>query len=419
MTNENETPARTAKRTRFSDDDTVEITQVIPPTIAPTQAASDCVKLAVASHHKSIQSIAIAISKTANTVQSQLRQQAATKARFDDDTFFPRSTRFEFNLTSTKAVMETEEFKTASAAMTETLLAFKKSCKANIATVADLVKKENQKQLKELLTRAITQIATLLLIEHTPSQTNRPVNDFIWHASDNLDESVATKCFTTKKEVSEPALRRALGLADDTPITDQFVIISAERKTLFSVITAKLNPIIRAMFVNSWNAQLAIFDKNDLQAEILKQAKEFTTNDATTATAMEIDSEPTMEPQRIRELIAANVKAEVAKINQQQQRSKQKNPKLAKNISRGASPSPTRASSKNQTVKKPLASALKKKAGKGAQQKNGNESSAKASKQKGKGKGNSDEHNANDSQQGNKKRKAQAQKKKAKKKSTA
>jgi hypothetical protein len=333
MTNENETPARTAKRVRI--DENPQVIQIVPPTLAPSAAAAEFVSAAVASHHKTIQSFAKSISKEYNVLKSISRQQASTQARFADDTFMPRSARINFNLTATATVMETDEFKTAAATMTLATEAYMASCKKAIAGAGEMVIKENKEKTKKLFVRAIDQLSTLLLIEHMPETDVRPTKEFIWYVIDQLNSGMIEACFAKKSIITKNALRHAIGLADDAPTEGQYVVIDQMKNNLFQSAMLRLKPLLQAIFVDSWNCQLTIFKQNDLQAAMVKQAKEFLTEPATKDAAMEVDQEPTVEPKIMSKMIDERVKAALKKQAQTQQRSSERK-QPAKNFSGGA-----------------------------------------------------------------------------------
>jgi hypothetical protein len=391
MTNDNETPARSNKRVRI--DPEPEIIRVENPKQAPTVAAAECVKNAVASHHDRIQSIATAISKTYNSLKSQLKSLAQTQARFTDDTFFPRSARIDFKLTSTKTVMENDEFKTISATVDAATLIYKNACKTAIVSVAKLAEEETKEKIRATLDTAIEQLSTMLLIEALPTHDSRPDKKCIWYVSDNLDATTSEAAFATKVTVKQKALRIALELPEDADTEGKFIQVSANDLATFKTINLKVKAILKAIFVDSWECQLTIYKQTDLDAALTKQAKEFQTVKATEATAMEIESQPTVEPKLMRELIRESVKEQLQKQTQQLSR----NPKqqLAKNGKGGAKPSAS-LKKKNKQGEKPGNETKNPKAG--SHPKKGKGASANAEKKKGKGA--STEHSARASPKG-------------------
>ena len=94
----------------------------------PTDAVKTYLRINAGSLPTSMQTLITECALEFVTLQSKKKQKDDMVSKFDDDAFTPSSTRFNFQLTSSESVMETQEFKTLATECTTHL----KACQAQL-----------------------------------------------------------------------------------------------------------------------------------------------------------------------------------------------------------------------------------------------------------------------------------------------
>jgi hypothetical protein len=336
MTNVEMTPAQPSnKRVRISDQ--VEV-RVINDTIsttetAPSQAARATVETAVASYPEAIRIIALGSSKTFNGLKNKIRTQVQKIDRFDDEHEIPKSAKINFKLTAPPDVMETDEFKSQATLMEAAVETFHKAALQSIVKIADLRLNSDKLKVTSNLTATIRQVCELILLEQNPTSTDPPVSKFAWFVTGKLDGKIFENTFTTRTHIRNELKRN---IDDDTGSTgDSAIVFEAGLNAQFDELEKRVTPIVKAIFVDSWNAQELNLRNKQINIALAKKAKEMQMEKAAEATQMEIDDETPVSAGRIAELI----KEAVQKETKQQQTEMNKLREMlhrSKNFSRGA-----------------------------------------------------------------------------------
>jgi hypothetical protein len=344
MTTRNVTPAKKTKRVRKSQDiqdDDVQVIRVDQAPTAPTIAARDFAKAAVASHPEAIQRIATQLSKTFIALRVQHDQKLTMSEKLNNNAeFIPRSAKVSFKLTGPASVMEEQEFKTLAASMDEKTQAYQKECKNAIHSVAKLVLAQHKIEIQQHFKKALLQLSSLCLLQQAPL-SDPPVKKFAWDVVSDLDPNIFSMTFVTCQRLKNE-LKKEIDDDDATTMADDVnVQITDDEKTLFQKTKPTLKPILSHIFAGAWSRYLEVFTANETTKALDKQAKEFLVTEATAAAATNLDTEPSLAPSRIRELISEGIKSKTSKLQAELQKLKQsanRNPS-AKNSNRGAEPS--------------------------------------------------------------------------------
>ena len=311
MTNENTTPAQPPnKRVHISD--TVEVRVINDSNrtteTAPSQAAQVTVETAVASYPEPIQFIALAASKTFNGQKNKIRTQVQKIDRFDDETEIPRSARIKFKLTAPPDVMETDKFKSQATIMEAAVETFHKQARQSIVTVADLRLNSDKLKVTDTLKTTVIRLCELILLENNPTSTDPPVNKFTWFVTGKMDGKIFENTYTTRDHCKNEIKRH---IDDDTNTTgDNVLVFESGMNVRFTELEKRVVPIVKAIFVDSWNAQEENLRSRQINTALSKKAKEMNMEKAAEATQMEIDDEAPISKGRITELIAEAVKKE-------------------------------------------------------------------------------------------------------------
>jgi hypothetical protein len=336
MTNEDTTPAPPAhKRVRISDNVESRVINDNNRTTetAPSQAARAIVENAVASYPEAIQIIALGSSKTFNGQKNKIRTQVQKIDRFDDETEIPKSARVNFKLTAPPDVMETDEFKRQAQLMEAAVETFHKQARASIVKVADLRLNSDKLQVTDTLMTTIKRICELVLLENNPTSTDPPVSKFAWFVAGTMEGKIFENTFTTRNHIRNELKRN---IDDDNNTTgDSVIIFEAGLNARFTELETRVRPLIKAIFVDSWNAQETNLLEKQKNIALSKKAKEMQMEKAAEATQMEIDDEAPISAGRIAELIAESVKKEL-KQHQTEMNKLRETIKRSKNSSRGA-----------------------------------------------------------------------------------
>ena len=364
MTTQVETPAQpTAKRVRISED--VEILDGPPSKItepAPSKAARLTVELAVASHPEAIQTIALASSKAYNGQKAKIRNQEKTIKRFDDEDKTPGSANIKFTLTAPPEIMENDEFKTLAVQMEKDVKTFQSAAKQAIVAVATLRLEYDRQQVKLTLLEAIRNLCELTLLENNPALKEPPVTKFAWFIVDLMEAKIFEMCLTKRIDVTHKFKRNNDDNMQEDGTQNNNVHISEAETTRFKELAPRVKTVLTAIFVESWNAQIARYRDGEVSRTLAKKAKELLMEKKAEETQMEIDTEMSISVTKIKDLIADAVKkaiktqqGEIQKLHATLQRSNPKNStprNTQKNSHRGANLPPKKTQRAPSTKKK-------------------------------------------------------------------
>jgi hypothetical protein len=403
MTNEDETPLQHPnKRVRINEQDNQVLNDqdnVKPQenAQAPSAASRAALLEAVASHPTAIKDIAESLLKEYITLKNIQRQQANTLARFDDDTWIPRSAKVEFKLSSSTDIMETEDFKTLVTEATTQAKAYQVKAKSLIKSVLSLAIQATKSKFKELMENALFRFGTMILLEDKAYKAEPPTEKFVWHclsmgdfparvfdytstrkaelrgafktrSDDRVIQELSTKNTKDNPTIMDTTTTQMDSDDDLQPLTQQAVVTNQQQNqhfelstaeiALFNKLCARFSNLITALFATSWDKQTIAQGKLDSDRRLKKQAKEFLKGEKSKKVAIDLETEPKAEPKRITELIQQEIGKAHNKLNKKVDRVVQQVNRSAKNSPRGANqrqqprpvqqrqPSPTSASSK-------------------------------------------------------------------------
>lgn len=394
------TPAqRATKRVRI--DDTPEIV-AIQEVEAPSQAATNSVVQAVASRQEAVRILFKKLATEFVTLKTKQRQLDTTRSRLAEDDTIPRSCRFKFELKAPEFVMMSPKFTTIVEATKQDILEYQKKLKERIVECLDLEIQMTKEKICECFLCTIYQLATLTRIEQNPNSdpTN---NDVLKICAFAVKSKLSNSIF---QYISSDPLRvlftshfvKQIRTANGEPVmtgemTEQQIHDiwnPTEREaTIYASTCDALNKDLRTIFVQSWNAYKDRISTSEKDRALAKKVKEFTTTQATEATAMVIDAEPTVEPKRMNEIVNTLVEKNLKELKKEISLLKQTVSNASKNTKGGAT-------TNSASVKK-KSNATKKKGTKTNQQKNGvtRENNAAGSQ-----KGNNKKNNNNNKKSG-------------------
>ena len=407
-TQETETPEqRAAKRVRIDKNPEVIGVQKVE---APSQAATNFVAKAVESRQEPVRNLFKRLAQDFVNLKAKQRQLNSTRARLSDEELIPRSCRFKFDLKASEYVMKSPRFVTIVEAANEDMKAFQKKMKARIVECLDLEIKMTEERVCETFLSAIHKIATLHIIAKHP-KTDPHENDVLKlcaHAiKSTLSQSVFANIASHPPRVSFTAhFVTQMKRDDDTPLiinnelTDQQIhdqwTTTPTDIVAFNQYVVDVEKDLKIIFVDSWKAYKERQNNAEIERALAKKVQELTTTKATEETAMVIDAEPAVEPKKMKEIVAKEVKKSIKNLRKDINSLKQSNQRNnngtpAKNTTGGAkdngASTPTKKKSK---TKKQKAKEKKEKARKNRQgQKTNDDSSAENSEdgsQRGKGK---------------------------------
>jgi hypothetical protein len=364
------------KRVRISDPE-VEVVEDPSknPETAPSQAARLRVEAAVALYPDAIKTIALSANKAFNRLKSKIRSQEKTLERFDDAKEIPGSAKLNFKLTASPAIMEMDEFKQQAALMEKAVTDFQQSAKKAIKSVAELRLANERKEVLVTLFETLHRLSELILLENDPDSKEHPVAKFSWFVAGKMDAQIFKSCDTLRDHVRNEIKRNIDD--DNTAAGSDIITFQAGENQRFADLTTRISPLLHAIFVDSWNAQIETYRKAEIDRTLSKKAKEQLLGKEAEEDQMEIDVEPSVAPEKIKALIAEAVKKENKK--QQLEITKLREAvKRSKNSNRGATVSSSSQGGAPSTKKK------------GNQQKGEKKNTGPRSPAKGKGKGKGD-----------------------------
>ncbi|KAL7569831.1 hypothetical protein ACA910_008842 [Epithemia clementina (nom. ined.)] len=327
MTNENGTPAQPRRKRVRIDDEVTVITPKKATEDTPSIAARNLVKSAVASHQEPIQVFLLATSKEYNALKSKHRQQESSLAKLKEDNFVPRSARVHFELTAPDRVKETTDFKKHKTNVEKALAAYQKECKKSILGTAELLNDFIKKDVSALLLKTILNLCHLVLVAQNPDKKNPEYHRLAYYMVQHcIDAVIFTYTWTTKTDIQD-AIKEDDNVNDQMDTEDATIPATQDNNAIETIWTYStttvtyyetLRPIVcsllKTVFVDSWNAQLAVYQKKAVDTALSATAKRIMDTKATEDTAQQVDAEPSIGPKKIKELIENEVKTKTIKL---------------------------------------------------------------------------------------------------------
>ena len=241
--------------------------------MAPSKATRFKVELVVASYPDAIQSIVFNSLKTYLNLQQSVASQQNTIDRFADDANIPGGAKIEFKLHSTAEVMDTDEFKTQNSAMVEAVKTFQDAARKSITEVAKLRMKQEKSALWSNLILTMQRLCEMLLIENDPTKTEYPrLNHFAWYACKEIDTTIFGKIYSTKDAVQNE-FRRLIDDSIDGSDANNAIMWEPGEQDLYSQLSIRIKPILKALFVDSWNAFCQRRKTIEVEKSLNKKAK--------------------------------------------------------------------------------------------------------------------------------------------------
>lgn len=341
MTNKNGTPAQQRKRVRI--DDEVTVLGTTPANITPSNAATNLVSRAVASHPVPIQDFIKLTSQRYNALKSKQRQQESSLAKLAEASFIPRSIRVNVTLTAPTCVMETDKFKQHKTDVDKALVVYQAACKKAISGTAGLVNEDMKAQVGKMLVTTLINIAQLLIVQKRTCGKNH--HRLAYYLTNKLPDSVFNSTWTNKINVlklirdddtstmdEEPTYDADDPPAEDVPPPPPAWTFDNEETMNFDHLHPTFDNLTLTIFVNSWNEQLKIYDQKETDAALAAAAKRIMGLEATNSAAQTVDAEPSVGPKVVKQMIDASVNQKfkkvddkISKLSEKVQRSNPKN----------------------------------------------------------------------------------------------
>jgi hypothetical protein len=364
MTKENGTPSKKRKQVRLDDEVTVLGTK--PTAITPSVAATSLVSMEVASYPDPIQALTKSIAQKFNALKSKQRQQTLSIAKLAESSFIPSSLRIQVTLTAPASVSETDTFKKHKSNMDAALKLCQQACKQSILETAKLVDEDMKTSTGKLLLEGIINLCTLFAITLPDNKNAHRLAYYLTET--HLAASIFTSTWTTRLGImkliqeDDPTSMAYEIIDDDDPTPVDAPVTQATNWTFtdvekdnFNQVQPSLCAILLAIFVNSWKAQLKMYDRKDIEMAMAVAAKKIMGNDATHKAAQIVDAEPSVGPQVMAQLIdtAVNKKTKplevkITKLTEKVQREKNSNRGTKKPAS--SKPATGAPSTKNKNV---------------------------------------------------------------------
>ena len=318
----------------------VRLTKDAPPapSTAPSSAAADRVVSAIASLPSSTKQFAEHWCKKINTLHAKLQRQTKTLATLTaNPNFIPRSARINFQLTGSQLATEHADFKAQVDATKELVAKFQLDLKEHIVAAAKVELGLSQKEKQTATTAAIIAFGKIYLLATpgspvTPSLLSIYVHQIFTKSifKNNLLPVTDPTIHSLFTELSEFA-------TFETVTQQDFEALTQSEGTRFNTFKTHCYEL----FVAPCTAYDEAEHRNTVTQSVTNYAEFTIGNTTTAATAMAIDTEPTVPAAQLTSLINAAVKDALRKQQNNPKAPKEKNNSkaAAKNEVRGATPS--------------------------------------------------------------------------------
>ena len=324
--------------------------------ISPTAAAKAIVSILVLSLPESVKSFLLTISTKHNRLKSREKQQLNTTACFAEEDFIPRSTRFKFELRGSDDAKELENFPLLQTEVTTALTLCEKTLKTTMQSAIQLELQLVRKTMTTAFCKAVFEIASVFYLLRHPKTTREAIPA---HALSRFVINKLTTNFFEHLPINPTNVQASYSeYAQDDVVFDPTADTPANQLTPFTAVLNAILPLLTGIYKDSWTAQLENLAAKAQLVAPEKLLRDFAVGAATEAASMEIDTNPTVDPQLLKDLIATEVasqtkklKKELEKFQQQERRSKDttaKNPPRGDALPRASSTKKRKQAKKNQ-----------------------------------------------------------------------
>jgi len=312
-----------------------------PPCPAPLTLAFNLITKAAESHPAPIQCLSLSIFHKFSTLKNKEPQQLLTLSHLAKDTFLPCSAWLAFKLQASPKVMETEDFTTLATSMAELTLKWKTEAKDAILKVAELESKALHSEIITCMAFLALKLGKLFLLKRDPTA--------------DLAHATALVHYTFKK-CGNPLFEHISSINSAATMVDccsflsklpQILQItgsispSAIQKVIFNLFLNDYTALLKTLFIESWTSQTKAHKELASERAMVKELKTILDGSATQQAAMAIDTEPTVDPKILRDLIKTQIQTETKKIHSELN-------KLSQKVTcQGMTAKPTTPSSKN------------------------------------------------------------------------
>jgi len=243
--------------------------------------------------------------------------------------FIPHSARIKFQVKASDSAMENDRFAALKANMEAKTAAYQKACKSAIMDVGLMEYEATQNEMIKLYCTSAAQLAKLCLLYADPTLTDPRNIAFALFCIETDDHTVLTKHLPCTRARLFQCFNAYNNNGEDEHIPGSTSAALVESFT--QPLLLRLHSLLSAIFVTSWDAQIAIYLKHERETALAKQVKEYMGGAATTAAASIIDAEITVDPKTLRNLIQTQIDAKTkalrTELQQLRQTVKRSNPK--------------------------------------------------------------------------------------------
>jgi hypothetical protein len=386
---DNATPNHPNKRVRINENNN-EIVSILR---TPSKQSNNAFSSFAVSLLPAISSLAMHYHRRYTKLKVTALQQSLKTEKLSNDEFVPRSASFHFKLGATQRLEESEEFKSLAESTTTKIKTLQNDLKANILQASKL---ENELLLKDTMTlycEAANKLGTISLLAQTKQTTvsAEAIDKFVLYSVakeqrslhyinagmfddfvttytrhypnnynivfENNTPAVATRPTTTRAttrvltgaEASAAFAEHLSQLERDSDTSDMEAETTTRTNTdtihvrnvpnytnTFSHTTVtNFGNLLYQLFTASWAAYIVEHDNKLLNIKLQKFAKSTMETKATDNAARLLNSEATVDPQTLQDLIRQNVAKETQELRATVQKLQQQAKRPAKNSSRG------------------------------------------------------------------------------------
>jgi len=261
-----------------------------------------------------------------------MKQKQVTKLENDDE-LIPISARVNFTLKCSKLVEQDEEYLSLVSETNEIVKTFQNDLRAKIIATAKLEVTKLKAIAVDTFTKNLRMtVQTLLVCESgIPLDRLDKVINTLFHVYDTklfgfLDLSLEQMKSTYKRVHSLPNLPPPF--MTELPSSQRANAITGTQSTQIPPSTPILNLLskvwrdIDSIFILPWTQYLHVIDRNAKSLELKSLSEDFFQSKSTDDTEMQVEEEPPVDPQILKDLIRTQVAAETKKLSNEVNRLK-------------------------------------------------------------------------------------------------
>ena len=306
---------------------------------SPSAIAREIVSVSIESLPDNIKSFILPLYTKHHRLKTQETHQAATTARFAVEDFIPLSARIKFTLTGSERAMESDLFRAQQEAVQEKIKSFQLELKTAMQSTILIETNMIQDKITANFLVVLNNLSSLFFIERHPTTVADAVPS---HAISRYVLSQQNAALYEHLPLSANNVRaKYRDYAQDDVTT--IIAPPANYLVTFQAINQRLTPILKSIFLDSWNTMLKEQAERERTLALAKQIRRYTVGPATEDAAMVIDTQPTADPQLMKDLIKAEVarqtKKKMAQLDKVIQKNRRSGNDPSKNTNRGASQS--------------------------------------------------------------------------------